>query len=299
MQPSIRGFVVVSEFFGKVRIGLGTVWRSFPMFPLLVVLLAVAAALLADFIAPHGPDELHLAHARQGWVFSEEGSWEFPLGTDILGRDILSRIIKGAQVSMSVAAGTVLLAGSIGTTLGAIAGYFGGWVDTVIMRLVDGWLAFPAILIALVFAVTVGPSVTVVVSVMALILWARYARLVRGEVLSLKERDFIALARVAGGSPLRIMASHLLPNVLNSVIVLSTLQIGWAITVEGTLSFLGAGVPPPTPTWGGMVAEGRDLIRSAWWISVFPGAAIGLVVLSFNLIGDRIRDLLDPKLRAL
>ena len=290
---------MVSEFFGKVRIGLGTVWRSFPMFPLLVVLLAVAAALSADFIAPHEPDELHLAHARQGWVFSEEGSWEFPLGTDILGRDILSRIIKGAQVSMSVAAGTVLLAGSIGTTLGSIAGYFGGWVDTVIMRLVDGWLAFPAILIALVFAVTVGPSVTVVVSVMALILWARYARLVRGEVLSLKERDFIALARVAGGSPLRIMASHLLPNVLNSVIVLSTLQIGWAITVEGTLSFLGAGVPPPTPTWGGMVAEGRDLIRSAWWISVFPGAAIGLVVLSFNLIGDRIRDLLDPKLRAL
>ena len=299
MQSSIRGFVMVSEFFGKVRIGLGTVWRSFPMFPLLVVLLAVAAALSADFIAPHEPDELHLAHARQGWVFSEEGSWEFPLGTDILGRDILSRIIKGAQVSMSVAAGTVLLAGSIGTTLGSIAGYFGGWVDTVIMRLVDGWLAFPAILIALVFAVTVGPSVTVVVSVMALILWARYARLVRGEVLSLKERDFIALARVAGGSPLRIMASHLLPNVLNSVIVLSTLQIGWAITVEGTLSFLGAGVPPPTPTWGGMVAEGRDLIRSAWWISVFPGAAIGLVVLSFNLIGDRIRDLLDPKLRAL
>ena len=299
MQSSIRGFVVVSEFFGKVRIGLGTVWRSFPMFPLLVVLLAVAAALLADFIAPHGPEELNLAHARQGWVFSEEGSWEFPLGTDALGRDILSRIIKGAQVSMSVAAGTVLLAGSIGTTLGSIAGYFGGWVDTVIMRLVDGWLAFPAILIALVFAVTVGPSVTVVVAVMALILWARYARLVRGEVLSLKERDFIALARVAGGSPLRIMASHLLPNVLNSVIVLSTLQIGWAITVEATLSFLGAGVPPPTPTWGGMVAEGRDLIRSAWWISVFPGAAIGLVVLSFNLIGDRIRDLLDPKLRAL
>ena len=299
MQSSIHGFVIVSEFFSKVRIGLGTVWRSFPMFPLLVVLLAVAAALSADFIAPHEPDELHLAHARQGWVFSEEGSWEFPLGTDTLGRDILSRIIKGAQVSMSVAAGTVLLAGSIGTTLGSIAGYFGGWVDTVIMRLVDGWLAFPAILIALVFAVTVGPSVTVVVSVMALILWARYARLVRGEVLSLKERDFIALARVAGGSPLRIMASHLLPNVLNSVIVLSTLQIGWAITVEGTLSFLGAGVPPPTPTWGGMVADGRDLIRSAWWISVFPGAAIGLVVLSFNLIGDRIRDLLDPKLRAL
>ncbi len=292
MRSLIRGFVAVSEFLGKVRAGLGTVWRSFPLLPLLIVLLAIAAALSADFIAPHGPDELNLAHARQGWVFSEGGSWEFPLGTDILGRDILSRIIKGAQVSMAVA-------GSIGTTLGSIAGYFGGWVDTVIMRLVDGWLAFPAILMALVFAVTVGPSVTVVVSVMALILWARYARLVRGEVLSLKERDFIALARVAGGSPIRIMASHLLPNVLNSVIVLSTLQIGWAITVEATLSFLGAGVPPPTPTWGGMVAEGRDLIRSAWWISVFPGAAIGLVVLSFNLIGDRIRDLLDPKLRAL
>ena len=289
----------MAEVAGKVRHGFGVVWRNLPKIPLLVVLLAVAAALFADFIVPHGPTELHLANARQGWVFSEGGSWEFPLGTDVLGRDILSRIIKGSQVSMAVAASTVLLAGSVGTILGIIAGYFGGWVDTVIMRVVDGWLAFPAILIALVFAVTLGPSVTIVVSVLALILWARYARLVRGEVLSLKERDFIALARVAGASPMRIMASHLLPNVLNSVIVLSTLQIGWAITVEATLSFLGAGVPPPTPTWGGMVADGRDLIRSAWWIAVFPGAAIGLVVLSFNIIGDRVRDLLDPKLRSL
>ena len=282
-----------------MRLGVSLVWRSLPKIPLLVVLLAVTTALFADFIAPHGPTDLNLAHARQGWVFSEGGSWEFPLGTDVLGRDILSRIIKGSQVSMAVAASTVLLAGSFGTILGIISGYFGGWVDVVIMRVVDGWLAFPAILVALVFSVTIGPSVTVVVSVLALILWARYARLVRGEVLSLKERDFIALARVAGASPVRIMASHLLPNVLNSVIVLSTLQIGWAITVEATLSFLGAGVPPPTPTWGGMVADGRDLIRSAWWIAVFPGVAIGLVVLSFNVIGDRVRDLLDPKLRTL
>ena len=191
----------MSEFFGKVRTGLGTVWRSLPILPLLIVLSAVAAALLADFIVPHGPEELNLEHARQGWVFSEGGSWAFPLGTDSLGRDILSRIIKGAQVSMAVAAGTVLLAASIGTTLGTVAGYFGGWVDTLIMRLVDGWLAFPAILIALVFAVTVGPSVTVVVSVLALILWARYARLIRGEVLSLKERDFVALARGSGRIP--------------------------------------------------------------------------------------------------
>ena len=278
---------------------LRRVLKRTPIVPLLIIVPTVIVAIFADSLVPHSPTAINPLQARLPPAWLDGGSSEFLLGTDVLGRDILSRLIKGSQVSLAVAVFTVLLAGFVGTVLGIVAGYFGGWIDAVIMRVVDGWLAFPAILIALVFAVTLGPSFTVVVSVLTLILWARYARLIRGEVLSIKQRDFIALARVAGSSPLRIMTVHVFPNVLNSIVVLATLQIGWAITVEATLSFLGAGVPPPTPTWGGSVAAGRDLLRTAWWISVFPGAAIGLVVLSSNLFGDWVRDALDPKLRAL
>jgi peptide/nickel transport system permease protein len=187
----------------------------------------------------------------------------------------------------------------VGTSLGLLAGYRGGWVDALIMRSVDVMLAFPSILMALILAVTVGPSFWMVVVVLGFILWARYARLVRGEVLAWKQRDFVALARMAGCSALRILLKHLFPNVVNSVVVLSTLQIGWTIVVEASLSFLGAGIPPPAPTWGGMVAEGRKYIDTLWWVSVFPGIAIMLVVLSFNMFGDWLRDMLDPKLRQL
>ena len=205
----------------------------------------------------------------------------------------------GARISLSVAALSIVVGGLVGTSLGLLAGYRGGWVDALIMRLVDLSLAFPSILLALIFAVTIGASFWVVVAVLGFILWARYARLVRGEVLTWKQLDFIALARMAGCSSLRIIATHLLPNVANSVVVLSTLQVGWAIVVEASLSFLGAGIPAPTPTWGGMVAEGRKYVDTLWWVSVFPGAAIMLVVLSFNLFGDWLRDILDPKLRQL
>jgi peptide/nickel transport system permease protein len=198
-----------------------------------------------------------------------------------------------------VAALSILVGGTIGTSLGLLAGYRGGWVDALIMRMVDLSLAFPSILLALIFAVTVGASFWVVVAVLGFILWARYARLVRGEVLTWKQLDFVSLARMAGCSSLRIIATHLLPNVANSIIVLSTLQVGWAIVVEASLSFLGAGIPAPAPTWGGMVSEGRKYVDSLWWVSVFPGVAIMLVVLSFNLFGDWLRDVLDPKLRQL
>ena len=273
--------------------------HGIPKLPLLVVLVTIFLAVFGEAVAPHGPTTIDLINARLPPFWAAEGSTQFLLGTDELGRDVLSRIIGGARVSLGVAIVTIAVGGIIGTSLGIWAGYARGLTDVVIMRIVDGFLAFPAILIALVFSVTVGPGFGVVVLVLALMLWSRYARLIRGEVLSLRDRDFVNLARVAGASPLRIVLVHIFPNVLSTFLVLSTLQVGWAITVEATLSFLGAGVPPPDPTWGGMVASGQALLRKEWWVSVFPGAAIGVVVLSFNLLGDWIRDALDPKLRQL
>ena len=274
--------------------------RSLPLVPTTIILLTAVTAAFADFIVPVNPIEIHIPDdIRLPPVWQEGGTSEYPLGTDRLGRDVLSRVIKGSQVSMSVAAASIGLGVIVGAAFGLIAGFRGGWVDLILMRIVDAMLAFPAILIALVFVVTVGPSFKVVVSVIALILWAPYARLVRAETLAWKERDFVALARVAGCSSRRIILVHILPNIFDSIVVLSTLQVGWVIAIEGILSFLGAGIPPPTPSWGGMVADGRDLIRTAWWISIFPGIAIFIVVLCFNLFGDWLRDTLDPKLRQL
>ena len=189
------------------------------------------------------------------------------------------------------------MGGLVGTSLGFMAGYRGGLVDALIMRATDAFLAFPSILVALVLAVTVGPSFKIVVAVLGLILWARYARQVRGEVLYWKEHEFVVGARAMGASGTAIVLRHLLPNVMNCIVVLSTLQVGWAIVVEASLSYLGAGIPPPTPSWGSMVSEGQSFIETAWWISVFPGIATMLVVLAFNQFGDWIRDALDPKLR--
>jgi peptide/nickel transport system permease protein len=187
----------------------------------------------------------------------------------------------------------------LGTLLGLLAGYHGGWLESAAMRTVDAMLAFPPILVALVAAVTLGPGYWIVVGVLVLFLWPQYARLVRADVLDLKQRDFVALARIAGASSWRIIVVHLLPNIINGVVVLATLHVGWAIVVEAALSFLGAGIPPPTPTWGGMVTDGRAYVDTSWWISVFPGLAILVVVLSFNLLGDWLRDRLDPRLRQL
>jgi peptide/nickel transport system permease protein len=275
------------------------VLKRAPKLPTAIVLLSILVAILAPVIAPHSAIDSDLRARGIAPVFIEGGRGEYLLGTDRQGRDILSRIIVGTRISLSVAALSILVGGTIGTSLGLLAGYRGGWVDALIMRMVDLSLAFPSILLALIFAVTVGASFWVVVAVLGFILWARYARLVRGEVLSWKQLDFVSLARMAGCSSVRIIATHLLPNVANSIIVLSTLQVGWAIVVEASLSFLGAGIPAPAPTWGGMVSEGRKYVDSLWWVSVFPGIAIMLVVLSFNLFGDWLRDVLDPKLRQL
>jgi len=282
----------------ELRAALRRIRANVPL-PAVIVGLAVAAGALAPWLAPHDPITANLVDRNIPPFFVDGGGTEYPLGTDRQGRDVLSRVIWGARTSLAVAAVAVPAAAAIGTLLGLLAGFHGGWVESVAMRTVDAMLAFPPILVALVAAVTLGPGFWIVVGVLVLFLWPQYARLVRGDVLALKQRDFVALARIAGASSWRIIGTHLFPNIINGVVVLATLHVGWAIVVEAALSFLGAGIPPPTPTWGGMVTDGRAYIDSSWWISVFPGLAILVVVLSFNLLGDWLRDKLDPRLRQL
>ena len=230
-------------------------------------------------------------------VIREEGTMRFPLGTDHLGRDIYSRLVHGARISLIIALVTLGVGGTLGVFLGLVSGWYGGWVDELIMRLVDVILSLPLILVTLVLVVSVGQSLELIVAVLSLWIWPRFARMVRGEVLQLKTMDYVALARVAGASTLRIMFIHLFPGTINTLIVVATLQVGIVILVEATLSFLGAGIPPPTPAWGSMVADGRDRLVDGWWIATLPGVAILLTVMSLNLFGDWLRDVLDPRLR--
>ena len=271
-------------------------------FPILAVSILgafVAMALLADWIAPASPNAMSLRERLLPPFWLDKGTVGHLLGTDRIGRDILSRVIHGARVSLAAGVMAVLVGGFVGSVLGLISGYFGRWVDVVVMRLTDTMLSLPIILIALLFAVSLGPSFSNLIIVLGLVMWARFARLVRGEVLTWKEREFVQLARVAGCSPLRIMLRHLFPNVVNPLMVLATLQVGWVIIVESSLSFLGAGIPPPAPSWGSMIADGRAYIATAWWMSLFPGLALVLAVLSVNMLGDWLRDHLDPRLRNL
>lgn len=270
-----------------------------PKIPTGILVVALALAVFGDLVAPHSPIAINPRQGERPPAFVTGGTWQHPLGTDRQGRDVLSRIIVGTKYSIAVAVTVTLLGGLFGGAVGALAGYRGGWVDVVLMRTVDASLTFPGILLALVLVASVGPGFWVVVLVLGFSVWPRFSRLVRAEVLSCKQRDFVALARVAGGRGVYVMMKHILPNTVNSVVVLATLQIGWAIVIEATLGFLGVGIPPPTPTWGNIVADGRTYIASAWWISVFPGIAITVVVLAFNMLGDWLRDALDPTLRHL
>jgi peptide/nickel transport system permease protein len=270
-----------------------------PWIPFAIIATLVVVAVFAPLIAPRSPTEQSLPDKLLPPVWEEGGSRTHLLGTDALGRDMLSRLVYGARVSLTAAACALLAGGGVGLAIGVLAGYAGGRVDAAAMRVVDATLSFPTILIALLLAVSLGQGLRTIVLAIAFIIWARFARVVRGEVLAVKARDFVALARVHGCSGLRIMAVHILPNVTNTFMVLLTLHIGFVIIVEASLSFLGAGIPPPTPSWGQMVADGRSYIASAWWISVVPGAAIMLIVLAFNQFGDWLRDWLDPRLRQM
>lgn len=273
--------------------------KQLPWIPVIIIALMVFAAIFAPVIAPHSPTKQSLRDKLRPPAWQERGTAQYVLGTDILGRDILSRLIYGARVSLVVAFAALLAGGAIGGVLGLVSGYAGGKTDTLIMRAVDATLAFPTILFALLLAVTMGQGLVTVVLAVTLILWARFARVTRGEVLSLKDNDYIALARVHGCSGVRIMFVHIMPNVFNSFMVMLTLHVGLVILTEASLSFLGAGIPPPTPSWGQMVADGRAKVATAWWISIIPGVAITMVVIAFNLFGDWLRDRLDPKLRQI
>ena len=300
----------IDQVAGSLQAGgrLARGWRAarrYPLIPMAILLFVlglpgVFATQITDTWL-QDPLEGRLTERLTPPVWQEGGTWEHPLGTDKVGYDVASRVIHGARVSLIVAGLSILSGGFVGTVLGLMAGFFGGWLDHVIMRLVDIKLSIQAVLLALVLVGVMGPGFHTVIIVIALVLWVRYARLVRGEVLSLKNQDFVSKARVAGASNFRIISRHLFPNVVNTLIVLATLEVGQVILLEASLSFLGVGIPRPTPAWGLMVADGRNLIAAGngWWISLFPGLAIFLTVLSMNLMGDWLRDKLDPKLRNL
>ena len=244
------------------------------------------------------PTETSLLNRFLPPAWSSDGDWAHPLGTDNLGRDVLIRILVGGQISLLVAISTVAVAVTVGLVLGTLAGYFGGWVDSVIMRVGDLFLAYPFMLLTISVIAILGPSLTVIILVLALSDWVTYARTVRGSVLSVKQREYVAAARSIGTSDLQILRLHILPNILSPVLVLCTVRAANYIIWESGLSFLGMGVPPPMPTWGMLLAEGRDFILDAWWLATLPGIAIMMTILSVNLIGDGLRDAFDPRLKG-
>ena len=257
----------------------------------LAALLVVTAA-AADWLAPADPYKVDIGHVMQ------PPSAEHPFGTDYLGRDVLSRVIHGGRISLAIGVIAVLISGLVGTVIGSLAGFVGGWIDEVLMRLTDIVFAFPTALFALaVMAVFEDPTVTKIFIVLGLVGWAGIARLVRSEVISIKERDYVTAARAIGLSPLRIVVVHVLPNTVGTMSVALTLGVAGNILTEAWLSFLGLGAQPPTPSWGAMITEGQFYLTSRPWVCVFPGLAILLTVLGFNMLGDGLRDVLDPRLK--
>jgi peptide/nickel transport system permease protein len=305
--PSVGGFSRIARRSYRVL-------ADVPSIPLLILGVLAFVAVFAPLIAPHRklspvkptPQQ---CQARFGMadcpyvdyvppLWSSEGSLGTPLGTDFLGRDVLSRLMYGARISLVVALTGTLFAGAIGTLLGVLAGYMGRWWDQIIMRITDAWLTLPSLVFAILLSSVRGPGLWNVVLILALVFWSRYSRAVRGEVLALRERDFVKLAEINGIGKLRIVFRHLIPNVMNTVMVLFSLQVGVAVIIEASLSFLGVGVPPPEPSWGLMMAQEREsLMEGKWWLAVFPGIGITMLVLSANQLGDWLRVRLDPQLR--
>jgi peptide/nickel transport system permease protein len=268
------------------------------VFGLSVLLVMAGTAVFAPQLAPWDPGRQMLLKRLRPPMWQERGLREHPLGTDHLGRDILSRILYGGRISLGVGLTAVTLSALIGVTLGLLAGFFGGRADAFIMRVVDVFLAIPYILLAMGVVFALGPSLLNVILVMAVTRWVQFARIVRADVLSLREREFVAGARARGNRPLRLLLYHVLPNALTPIIVVATLELAFMIIYESALSFLGLGVQPPTPTWGWMLADGRNYLATAWWLATLPGLAIMLTVLAVNLLGDWLRDTLDPRLKV-
>ena len=280
----------------------GRVWyalRRWPIIPAFILTVLSLCAIFPNQISPHDPYKGNLRKTNNPPVWAEGGSWEHILGTDYVGRDLLSRIILGARVSLKISTVAIVAGLAAGTTLGLVSGYFGGVIDELCMRLVDIWASIPALMVGLVAAMVFGATEVTVMGVLALISWGATARNVRAEVLSLKTRDYVALAKVAGAPTTRILIRHILPGVINTIVVIGTITIGSLILAEAFLSYMGAGIPSPQPAWGLMTAEGKDFMSIAWWMSFFPGLVIFLTVMSFNFLGDWTRDRLDPRLRQL
>jgi len=268
------------------------------VFGISVLLLMGGAALAAPQIAPWDPGRQMLIKRLRPPAWQARGLREHPLGTDHLGRDILSRILYGGRISLGVGLSAVTLSGLIGVTLGLLAGFHGGRTDAFIMRVVDVFLAIPYILLAMGVVFALGPSLLNVILVMAVTRWVQFARIVRADVLSIREREFVSGARARGNRSVRLLLRHVLPNALTPIIVVATLELAFMIIYESALSFLGLGVQPPTPTWGWMLSDGRNYVATAWWLATFPGLAIMLTVLAVNLLGDWLRDTLDPRLKV-
>jgi len=264
-----------------------------PWIPIIVLAVLLVCAALAPLLAPHDPRQISPINGQ----IPPGESLSYPLGTDFLGRDILSRMIYGARTTVIISLASLLIGAVVGTLIGLVSGYHGGWIDAWLMRTTDAALSFPTILVALVILVFLGAGTIPVILAIVLTVWARFARMIRGEVLTVKGQDFVTMAQIAGVSTAVILWRHIFPNVLNTLMVITSLLVGQIILLEAALSFLGVGLPPGSPAWGTMMSEGQDFILDLWWLALFPGLAITIVVLAFNFFGDWLRDTLDPKMR--
>lgn len=296
----------VNEGSTKVRAKLASQFKKYRksllksktgLIGLIIVLSVIIIAIFAPFIAIHDPAKTNIANKFIPPVWSEGGSWENPLGTDNLGRDIFSRIVFGSRISLLVGICSVILAGIIGMFFGLIAGFYGKAWDFIIMRTVDALLSIPGILLMLIFLVVFGPSMLTLIIVLGTTSWVSYARMMRSETLSVKERDYVRSARAIGAKDFRIIIKYILPNVISSFIVLATLQMAGIIITEASLSFLGLGIQPPAVSWGLMLSDGKNYLATSWWVATFPGLAITITVLGVIFLGDWLRDMLDPKIK--
>ncbi|WP_440119306.1 ABC transporter permease [Paenibacillus sp. QZ-Y1] len=285
---------------GRVPTGVRYIWRQLiisktGMFGAVLVLLVVLIAIGAPLLTSHDPAAVNPLNRLKPPAWLEGGTAEYWLGTDNLGRDMWSRIVYGARVSLIVGMGSVIVSGMIGAILGLVSGFYGKWLDAVIMRVGDAFMAIPTILFMLVVMAIVGPGITTLIFVIGVTNWVPFTRVVRSEVLSIKERDFVHAARSIGAKNGRLILKHILPNILSSFIVICGMNVGTTIIMEASLSFLGLGIKPPDVSWGGMLSDGRQYVATSWWVATFPGLAITFTVLGVIFLGDWLRDVLDPR----